>query len=156
MTTLAPKRRWFRYSLRTLFVVVTVCAVLLSWPLSWVHQRHAFLAVQQEAHSAAGFDGYESTDAEGKADVVEWRAAPIMLRLFGETGHTYVDVYVDGKDPRELTALDKQRIWEASRLFPEAAIGISHAYANEDGSSGYWGDYFGLHWADYGTPPATR
>ena len=31
MTTPKPKRRWFQYSLRTLLVVVTLCAMLCSW-----------------------------------------------------------------------------------------------------------------------------
>jgi hypothetical protein len=33
--TAAPKRRWFRFSLRTLFVVVTVMAMAAAW-LAWV------------------------------------------------------------------------------------------------------------------------
>lgn len=31
MTSLKPKLRWFQYSLRTLFVVVTLCAIPCSW-----------------------------------------------------------------------------------------------------------------------------
>ena len=39
----APKRRWFRWSLRTMFVVVTVVAVLLGWELKFIRERHEFL-----------------------------------------------------------------------------------------------------------------
>ena len=35
----APKRRWFSYSLRTLFVVVTVLGCWLGWSLNRIHQR---------------------------------------------------------------------------------------------------------------------
>ena len=31
MTTAKPKLRWFQFSLRTLLVIVTLCAVLCSW-----------------------------------------------------------------------------------------------------------------------------
>jgi len=31
MTTPKPTRRWFQYSLRTLLVLVTVCAIPCSW-----------------------------------------------------------------------------------------------------------------------------
>jgi hypothetical protein len=43
MTT-APKRRWFAYSLRTLFLVVMVLAAFgywLGWNINVVHQRQA-------------------------------------------------------------------------------------------------------------------
>ncbi len=39
MTT--PKRRWFRFTLRTLFVVVTVFGVWLGYEFNVVHQRNA-------------------------------------------------------------------------------------------------------------------
>lgn len=35
-------RRWFRYSLRTMFVVVTVFAVWLGWELKFVNARRNF------------------------------------------------------------------------------------------------------------------
>ena len=40
----APKRRWFRFSLRTLFVLVTVVGCWLGYSINWIKQRHAFLA----------------------------------------------------------------------------------------------------------------
>ncbi len=41
--TPAPKRRWFRFSLRTLFVVVTVLGVWLGMRANSVHRRDEFL-----------------------------------------------------------------------------------------------------------------
>ena len=38
MTT-NPKRRWFAYSLRTLFVVVTVFGYWLGYELNWIRER---------------------------------------------------------------------------------------------------------------------
>jgi hypothetical protein len=34
----APNRRWFRFSLATMFVLVTVCCVLLGW-LAWNREK---------------------------------------------------------------------------------------------------------------------
>ena len=39
----APKRRWPRYTLRTLFVVVTACAVWLGWNVNQVQERKRLL-----------------------------------------------------------------------------------------------------------------
>ena len=39
--TPAPKRRWFAYSLRTLFVVVTVFGCWLGLELKFIHEREA-------------------------------------------------------------------------------------------------------------------
>ncbi len=39
MTTPTANRRWLRFSLRTLFVVVTVLCVWLGYELNWI--RHA-------------------------------------------------------------------------------------------------------------------
>ena len=39
--TLTPKRRWFSFSLRTLFVVVTVFCLWLGWNVQIVHERNA-------------------------------------------------------------------------------------------------------------------
>ena len=50
MSDAAPKRRWFRFSLRTLFVVVTVVG-LLCWvliQLAWIRDRHDELSRLRE------------------------------------------------------------------------------------------------------------
>lgn len=42
--TPSPKRRWFRYSLRTLLVAVMVFGCWLGYELNWIRQRHSVLA----------------------------------------------------------------------------------------------------------------
>ena len=58
MTETKPKRRWFRFSLRTLFVVVTIVGVAACWvtyQLNWIRQRHAFLNSSDVLSEAPGF-----------------------------------------------------------------------------------------------------
>src|SRR5262245_14455321 len=58
MTETKPKRRWFRFSLRTLFVGVTVIGIAAGWvvyQLNWIRQRHAFLNASDVASEAPGF-----------------------------------------------------------------------------------------------------
>jgi hypothetical protein len=39
-----PKpRRWFRFSLRTMFVLVTVLCIWLGYYLNWIRQRHDYI-----------------------------------------------------------------------------------------------------------------
>jgi hypothetical protein len=38
-----PRRRWFQFGLRTLFIVMTVVALLLAWELSFIRERQAWL-----------------------------------------------------------------------------------------------------------------
>jgi hypothetical protein len=42
--TPAPKGRWFRFSLRTLFVVVTVFGCWMGYEVNWIRQRRALLS----------------------------------------------------------------------------------------------------------------
>jgi hypothetical protein len=42
----APKRRWPRFTLRTLFIVVTVFGCWLAYELNWIRERHQFLESQ--------------------------------------------------------------------------------------------------------------
>lgn len=96
----APKKRRFRFGLRTLLIVVAIVALPLAWTchrLRWIQQRQAFRA----AH----------------ADKMTWRApvyyepqAPAGLWLFGESGVIAWRVDL-------LNEMDRT---EAQRLFPES------------------------------------
>ena len=39
----APRRRWFQFGLRTLFVLTTLVALWLAWELSFIRERQAWL-----------------------------------------------------------------------------------------------------------------
>ena len=39
MTETKPKRRWFRFSLRTLFVLVTIIGKRLGYSFNWIRQK---------------------------------------------------------------------------------------------------------------------
>ena len=91
------RRRWFRFSLRTMLVLVTVLCVLcgyLGWALNWKSQRWEFMK------TGIVF----STDADIRA--------PIWIRIVGVAGY------------RRLTLWrpSDQQIKEAKRLFPEAEL----------------------------------
>ena len=112
MTHPATRRPWFRYSLRTLFVVMTVVCVYLGWAMNWNRQRRDFIRERLEV----GAQSFGPT--RGQLD------APFPLRMFGEIGEEWIDIgaspVVDG--------------YEARRLFPEAHwIGFK-----EDGRHTEW------------------
>lgn len=113
----APKRRWFRFGLRTMFVVVTVFACWLGYQLNWIRQRHAFLARKDiiVQHSSA----YYPYDA------------PTSLRVFGESGQAVLNVIIVddvraascpnfGDRMKLLTSREAADVETAARLFPEA------------------------------------
>jgi hypothetical protein len=104
----APKRRWYQFSLRVMFVVVTLASIPLAWAgcsLSWIRQRHEWL----EKH-------------DGRAD------GNIVLR----TQWWHDDQYAPPPAPGGLWLFGEEGIWEihptsdhaelTKRLFPEASI----------------------------------
>jgi hypothetical protein len=38
-----PRRRWFRFSLRTMLVLVTLLCLYLGWAMNWKRQRREWL-----------------------------------------------------------------------------------------------------------------
>ena len=91
-----PKpRRWFRFSLRTMFVLVTVVCVWLGYQLNWIRERREVLSSGEVAV-------LHRLNSEG--------GAPRSLWLFGERGYS---ILACSKN------VDKEAI---ERLFPESTI----------------------------------
>jgi len=89
----------FQFSLRTLFIVVTLISVPLGWTmcqLKWLHDRHAFMATKMRA--------IDWVDTSRRIPV------PWQLAIFGEKPVTDATWEVDTSD-----------LTEAEHLFPEAS-----------------------------------
>jgi hypothetical protein len=108
----AVRRRFFCFSLRTLFVLVTVSGIALAWAahsLSWINQRRQFLS---ERGPYLIIDPTVQ-DSHGRIRLRpggDRLTAPGSLRLFGEDGVAWLMVI----EPSDLEP--------ARRLFPEAEI----------------------------------
>lgn len=102
------KRRWFRWSLRTLFVVVTVLGIFLgctAYNLNWIRQRHAAL-------SSGRFSGVAYKTADGVR-------APGLLWLFGEPSYSGIVIHLRERDPFVPTPGEESELIEVCKLFPE-------------------------------------
>jgi hypothetical protein len=97
----APRRRWFRFafSLRSLFVVVTLCCCWLAYQLNWIRQRHAYLKTSGTWEEPLNY-----------GPIPEPRP-PWPLGWFGERGEIWV-----GR-PKGMSQADAERV---GRLFPES------------------------------------
>ena len=107
--TPATNRRWFRFSLRGLFVTVTVVGVCLAWQTSIVATRKAFLRTR-----VVRYNGDLMLGNPGKPGA----SIPFYRRWLGDT-------LVEHMRLRSLDDVD-----EANALFPEAAI---HFWADNNG-----------------------
>ena len=89
-----------QFSLRTLFLLVTISAVLFNWladNLSWMHRRHEFL-------EAADFY-YHNPSLEGKQPI----RGPWPLNVFGEVSCKWL-------------AVPHAKVQRAKELFSEVHI----------------------------------
>jgi len=104
--TAAPKRRWLRYFLRTLFVVVTatVCFSWVGWNLYQIREREKLI----EWARSTGVPVFE-----GQQPRMAQRPLPFIWRLLGARR---VDAF--GVNER-LSDQDRQRI---RSLFPESEL----------------------------------
>ena len=104
--TPAPKRRWFRFSLRTLFVVVTMFGVAcwLGWNLRVVRQRDDAIWLIESKGGQVDFAQPGSEQFE----------VPLVFRLFGGRSVEWLMAPM-----LDFTAEDCDRF---KRLFPEAKI----------------------------------
>ena len=109
-------RRWFRFSLRTMFVLLTVFGVWLSVQVKWVRNRAEFKRAHPEFfHRAAAWQAYSTVQA------------PWSIRLLGETGVAEVEIDYDYE--QELKPESQAVKQQAKSLFPEAAVGpVGHGF----------------------------
>jgi len=97
----APRHRWFRYSLRTFFVVLTIFGVWLGVQVKWIRDRHE--ALKSITDRGGAFH-------EGFSDRMP--TAPLSLRILGEPATGYI-------------LLPEERASEGpgiKSLFPEAEV----------------------------------
>jgi hypothetical protein len=105
----APCRRWFRFSLRTLFVVVTVLACWLGWQVNVVAQRRTAIRAAQPDAALFVFDD-SSLPSATVAYFGNRPGIPLVRRWMGDSRVVFVAAY------RE------QDVPEFERLFPEAEV----------------------------------
>jgi len=112
MTPSSLPRRWFRFSLRTFFVAVTIFGVWLAVQVKWIRDRHEAAKDRPEL--------YVDCISVGPAPATP----PWSLRLLGAPGYGWVYVHV--ADEAHLSEDDRRREQLARSLFPEAEIVIVH------------------------------
>ena len=82
--TPASNRRWFRFSLRTLFVVVTLVCIALGWDAAKVIQRNALLG-QIKFREGSTLVDWSDPDRTSRRGVL---ASSARRRSFPMTGHS--------------------------------------------------------------------
>jgi hypothetical protein len=115
--TSAPKRRWFRFSLRTLFVVVTVFGIWLGWQLHFVTRRKQAINWLEEAGGLAIHSSWVRDDpslARDRPDVLNWPQLPFWRRWLGD--ETIVEIWI----PKD--AYNEANIARLAKCFPEAVL----------------------------------
>jgi hypothetical protein len=100
--TATPRRRWFAFSIRTLFVLVTVLGCWFGYSMNWIHQR------RERARDDDAF-----VEISNSTPPIP---APFVLRLLGEEGVWRVSIPGDAPDD------DLER---TKTLFPEANVNRS-------------------------------
>jgi hypothetical protein len=111
--TPAPNRRWFAYSLRTLFVVVTLAAVpisLLSLERSRVLARRA-IASEMRVQGCTVGGAFSGEPIPGRGDFLNW-----LSEALGDEGLIPYVIH-----PQDASEEEIQRV---RRAFPEAPMWI--------------------------------
>ena len=112
------KFRWFAFSLRTMFIMVAMLCLAISWvtyQVRWVRERHSSMELLRGRLTFANGTLYKNGN---ERFVTFWvhvkiKPAPWSLRVLGEPGAGYLIFDLPDSGP-ELTQLRS--------LFPEASI----------------------------------
>jgi hypothetical protein len=132
----------FIFTLRTLFIALTVICCFLAYQVSWIHARRRFLSEQWLRHQSKDvIDGTEFQVQRlyrpyGKVANLLVGRPPGLLGFLGEEGHKFVVVVIPESEAfasvpvnngtsnqAEYWSTEKQSDYaRARRLFPEARI----------------------------------
>ena len=99
-----PRRRWFSYSLRTFFVVLTVFGIWLGVQVKWIRAR---------ADARRWIEAHKGPPSE-IAPRSQFKWFPWSLKVLGEQPVDRIDVTVP--------PYDRQYADRLGELFPEAAV----------------------------------
>ena len=130
-----PRRRWFRFSLRTLFVLVTIFGVWLGVQVKWIRDRHEALMQYRGLENGTVGETFTGHNSWFYPSVLrgESAKAPWSIRIFGEYGMK--TILLDGgdaldRDPERVQS-EKRRL---AKLFPEAeSIGYVRRLYDKNG-----------------------
>jgi hypothetical protein len=122
MSECPSKRHWFRFSLRAVFVGITLAAILGFggiYHVRWIGLRREFL----NARSLPG-DPLVTPRRFGRfpAGIGPARSAPGLLWLFGEPGQITLMVLVELDTSENISPRGQEQIQHIRGLFPEADI----------------------------------
>lgn len=105
------RRRWFAFSLRTLFVLVTAFAIWLGWNLSIVRERQAMWnSIEARGGSINGLNDYPF-DYDGPEVEV-----PLPRRILGDRAALIIFL--------ETEEFSDEEIAQVKAIFPEAQYSI--------------------------------
>ena len=113
--TSAPNRRWFRWSLRTMFVVVTVFCVWLGWNAKIVHQRAAMREQIVALGERGRFNPVADMDLRAIPRASAMHAIPMIWSVLGARPVSTIGVRFDDRTWKAMLP-------EIHRLFPEATL----------------------------------
>jgi hypothetical protein len=127
----APKRRWFRFSLRTLFVVVTVGCIWLAWNVNIVQQRKAVRERARVEKASKRLWGIRFIVEPQGNDPQTAAAREFLARVREASTHpsasqdlSTVRRWMGDKPADQIVLRDQAEVDSVSRVFPEAAIWV--------------------------------